>query len=113
MKNIDRRKIEYLVLSVIVILVLFFIGYASRGSTKCTPEIVEKEKIVEVEKKVIEQADNSEEIAALCRYAKIYRDMYWYFTVNDYKKPGEGLSFYNELGDLLRISDELNESICK
>ncbi len=113
MKQVDMIKVEYLVLSIIVIVVLFFLGYISRGSTKCTPEIVEREKIVEVEKKVIEQVDNSEEIAALCRYAKIYRDMYWYFTVNDYKKPGEGLSFYNESGDLLRISDELNESICK
>jgi hypothetical protein len=109
----DIKKIEYIVLSFVVIISLFMLGYISRGSIKCTSEIIEKEKIVEVEKKVVEKVDNSENITNLCRYAKIYRDMYWYFTVNDYKMPREDLSFYNETGDLLRVSDELNNTTCK
>lgn len=113
MKDEYIRKIEYLLLSILVILLLFFTGYISRGAKKCTPEIVEKEKIVEVERKVIEKVDNDENMVTLCRYAEIYRDMYWYFTVNDYKKPREDLSFYNESGDLLRISDDLNNTLCK
>lgn len=109
----DIKKIEYIILSFVVIVFLFMLGYISRGSSKCVPEIVEKEKIVEVEKKVIEKVDDTENMLILCRYARIYRDMYWYFTVNDYKRPREDLSFYNETGDLLRVSDELNNTICK
>lgn len=113
-REVIYKRIEYTVLSIVIIVVLFFTGYIARNSSECDPEIIETERVVEVEKTVVEEVEDTESVRLLCRYARIYRNMYWYFTIDGlYRRPGETQYDYDESGELLWMSDTLNDTICR
>lgn len=125
MKNTNR---EYDAIGVITKLILFTIiflgGYFIGTQNEREPEIVEKVvkvRVTEEEKPEAKAPDTNETIApieivdkeTLCRYAKAYRYLYWYFNIDGlHRRPGETRADFDELGELLGVSDELNTLVC-
>lgn len=102
-------KKAYKILTIMILIVIsFLIGRFSNQVEECKPQIITKNiiKEIEIEKKV--EVNVCSENVMICRYAKIYRTLYSAYAI--YARDQDSIS---ETGELLRISDELNNTICK